>query len=184
MKDVIKMQVIKALYVAALLVITSQTVCSVPVVVGKDVLAFQEALFKIQNRSDLEKNTPPTIKWRPLRRGAKIPYIDMPNKDLRGAIVADNLGRMLAESNLAGSNLTGANLSNAILFEANLTDTTFTHANLSNAYLNYATLTNATFINANLSKASVYKANFSGAKGLTADQKAYVRSQGALNVPA
>lgn len=163
MKYAISIQSIKAVSIGALLIIASQTVCSVPVV-GKDVPAFQESLSKLRNspRSELKKNTPPNIGLYKVRL-AKIPYINMPHKDLRGVTVTDNLRSYLYLSNLAGSNLTGASLSHANLYEANLTNATLTNTNLNGTHL--------------------YKANFSGAKGLSAEQKAYTRSQRAINVP-
>lgn len=199
MKYAINMQAIKALSIAALLIMTSQTVYSVTVV-GKDVPALQEAVKKLHelsgtSRYELIKMNIPNTKYS---------YIYMPNKDLRGVTAL-----RLSRSNLEGSNLTGASLpdlSLANLANTNLTNATlkgassadFTNANLTNAHLtdgflafsNFtnanltnADLTGATLINVNLTGASLRGANFSGAKHLSAEQKAYARSQGAINVP-
>ena len=182
MKYAINMQAIKVLSITALLISATQTVCSVPVV-GKDVPALQEALSKLKNseRRELKKNITPNIKWNDNKNK---PYIDMPNKDLRSASATiKDRSLALRFANFAGSNLTGANLEKAHFLEANLTNATLTNANLTGASLSQANLTNANLTNAILTDAILLKAIFSGVKGLTAEQKAYARSQGALNVP-
>ena len=161
MKHAINMQGIKALSLAAMLIITSQTVYPVTVV-GQDVPALQEVFKKLRSGAS-EENTGPNIVWKQAWKTARFrPYIHMPNKDLRGATTKGNTFR-LQFANFAGSNLTGANLENAFLADANLT--------------------NADLTNANLTGADFRRTDFSGAKGLTAEQKAYARSQRAINVP-
>jgi uncharacterized protein YjbI with pentapeptide repeats len=86
------------------------------------------------------------------------------------------------------SNLGYANLSDAHLFNANLRNACLTHVNLNNASLFNVILARANLSFANLTgitmqTCDVTGANFYNCVGLSEEQKKYLRSHGALDVP-
>ncbi len=102
--------------------------------------------------------------------------------DLRGAnlIEADLSAAILIEANLSDAKLSGANLRGAILIEADLSKADLSGADLSGANLSGADLRRADLSDANLSAAEVKNAIFTGATGITREQKRDLIRRGAI----
>ncbi len=102
--------------------------------------------------------------------GAELAHANLEHANLNGA--------NLKKANLSGADLRGAKLNGANLSEANLSGANLTRANL---YL--ATFNGANLRGANLHMAVLMGATFSGAKGLSPEQKEYLRGHDAKYVP-
>ncbi|GAX62565.1 low-complexity protein [Candidatus Scalindua japonica] len=102
-------------------------------------------------------------------------YAEMQKANLEDADLAfaDFIAANMRESNLKGANLEGANFMHTKLEGANLSETNLQRTDMRDARLS----------GTNLSNADVQGADFMWAKGLTNKQKAYLRKNGAKNVP-
>lgn len=89
-------------------------------------------------------------------------------------------GAFLIEANLSDAKLSGANLRGAILIEADLSKADLSGADLSGANLSGADLRRADLSDANLSAAEVKNAIFTGATGITREQKRDLIRRGAI----
>ncbi|MBP0022141.1 MAG: pentapeptide repeat-containing protein [Cyanobacteria bacterium SBLK] len=87
-------------------------------------------------------------------------------------------------TNLGNAVLKDVNLTRASLFSAYLQGTRFIRVDLTKADLQYANLENTIWEDANLANCYVFGAVFTNAKGLSQEQKIWLRQQGAFNVPA
>ncbi|MGR3295117.1 MAG: pentapeptide repeat-containing protein, partial [Candidatus Bathyanammoxibius sp.] len=105
------------------------------------------------------------------------PKCDLSGADLSGAdlVVAD-----LRSVNLSGASLKDAWMSNAWLTGANLRDADLSGANLEGADLGGADLRGANLTGTILTVVSVKGADFTGAKGLTAEQVSELKKAGAI----
>lgn len=91
----------------------------------------------------------------------------------------DLTGANLRQAILLGSNLANANLSGTDLTDANLRGANLSGADLTNAILRYANLFGADMSGAILDGTMVQDANFRGVRGLTPEQKEYLKKNGA-----
>jgi uncharacterized protein YjbI with pentapeptide repeats len=82
----------------------------------------------------------------------------------------------LNQANLQGAYASGANFKDAFLIKANFENAFLIKANFSNAFLMEANLQNCYLMGADLENASLYKADLRGAKGLTVEQLAQVKT--------
>ena len=91
----------------------------------------------------------------------------------------DLTGANLRQAVLLGSNLANANLSGTDLIGANLRGANLSGTDLTNAVLRYADLFGADMSGAILNGTMVQDANFRGVRGLTPEQKEYLKKNGA-----
>ena len=110
-------------------------------------------------------------------QGAYLLYAKLLGTNLEGANL---LGANLQRVNLKGANLKGANLKGANLLGANLLGVNLLGANLLGARLEVANLKGANVKGAHLEEANVKGAIFTQATGLSGDQKADLKSRGAI----
>jgi uncharacterized protein YjbI with pentapeptide repeats len=82
----------------------------------------------------------------------------------------------LNQANLTGAYASGANFKDAFLIKANFENAFLIKANFNNAFLMEANLQNCYLMGADLENASLYKADLRGAKGLTVEQLAKVKT--------
>jgi uncharacterized protein YjbI with pentapeptide repeats len=110
---------------------------------------------------------------------------ECPGCNLSGAELAHaNLERAhLNGANLQKANLAGANLRSAKLVRANLNEANQVGADLERANLYHTTFNGANLKGANLHMAILMGSNFSGVKGLSQEQKRYLREHDAKYVP-
>jgi len=102
-------------------------------------------------------------------------YAEMQKANLEGAHMtfADFIAANMREANLKGANLEGANFMHTKLEGADLSETNLRGTDMRDARLS----------GTDLSDADVQGADFKWAKGLNPEQKAYLRDNGAKNVP-
>lgn len=102
-------------------------------------------------------------------------YAEMQEVNLEGAQMpfADFIAANMRMTNLKGANLEGANFMHTKLEGANLSETNLRGTDMRDARLSETDLSNA----------DVQEADFMWAKGLTREQKIYLRENGAKNVP-
>ncbi len=111
---------------------------------------------------------------------------NMRRSDLRYAPLGNikfSDGLNLERSWLGGASFKSSRLRNATLKKVNAVRASFREANLESADLSHGNFTEALFWNANLKDIKAEKAIFYRAKGLTNEQKQYLRNHGALKVP-
>jgi len=82
----------------------------------------------------------------------------------------------LNQANLTGAYASGANFKDAFLIKANFENAFLIKANFNNAFLMEANLQNCYVMGADFENASLYKADLRGAKGLTVEQLAKVKT--------
>jgi uncharacterized protein YjbI with pentapeptide repeats len=82
----------------------------------------------------------------------------------------------LNQANLQGAYASGANFKDAFLIKANFENAFLIKANFNNAFLMEANLQNCYLMGADFENASLYKADLRGAKGLTVEQLAQVKT--------
>lgn len=82
----------------------------------------------------------------------------------------------LNQANLKGAYASGTNFNDAFLIKAQLSGAFLIKANFKNAFLMEANLQNAYLMGADFENASLYKADLRGAKGLTVEQLARVKT--------
>jgi BTB/POZ domain-containing protein KCTD9 len=82
----------------------------------------------------------------------------------------------LNQANLQGAYASGANFKDSFLIKANFDGAFLIKANFSNAFLMEANLQNCYLMGADFENASLYKADLRGAKGLSIDQLAKVKT--------
>jgi len=82
----------------------------------------------------------------------------------------------LNQANLVGAYASGANFKDAFLIKANFENAFLIKANFNNAFLMEANLQNCYVMGADFENASLYKADLRGAKGLTVEQLAKVKT--------
>jgi BTB/POZ domain-containing protein KCTD9 len=82
----------------------------------------------------------------------------------------------LNQINLKGSYASGANFKDAFLIKAQFENAFLIKSNFNNAYLMEANLQNSYLMGADFENASLYKADLRGAKGLTIEQLAKVKT--------
>lgn len=82
----------------------------------------------------------------------------------------------LNQANLKGSYASGANFKDAFLIKSQFENAFLIKANFNNAFLMEANLRNCYLMGADLENASLYKADLRGAKGLTVEQLAKVKT--------
>src|SRR5690242_16563385 len=82
----------------------------------------------------------------------------------------------LNQANLQGAYASGANFKDSFLIKSNFDGAFLIKANFSNAFLMEANLQNCYLMGADFENASLYKADLRGAKGLTVEQLAKVKT--------
>jgi uncharacterized protein YjbI with pentapeptide repeats len=144
-----------------------------------------EAILRGANLSEAD------LSWANLR-GAKLIQANLRGANLSNAILwtaklswaylwgANLSGANLSEADLSGANLSEADLSGAFLRGANLSGADLWGANLIEADLRGAFLSEANLSEANLSGAEVKNAIFTGATGITREQKRDLIRRGAI----
>lgn len=90
----------------------------------------------------------------------------------------------LSNKNISGANLTGVNLSGTEIVDADLSNANLTRANLFGTNLSDTNLSGANLTNVNLENTIVNAGtNVKNAKGLTPDQKRYLKQFYVQNIP-
>jgi hypothetical protein len=100
-------------------------------------------------------------------------YVNLEGSNMNSANISQSV---LIESNLENARLNQTNFENSTLNQANLQGAYASGANFNNAFLMEANLQNCYLMGADFENASLYKADLRGAKGLTVEQLAQVKT--------
>ena len=119
--------------------------------------------------------------FREINSGCK----NMGRSDLRCAPLSnDRFNDVTLEGSwLAGASFRGSELQRANLKHVKAERSSFRWANLKGTDLSHSNFTGALFYGVNLKDVKAFEANFDKVTGLTNEDKAYLREQGAIKVP-
>ena len=104
---------------------------------------------------------------------------DLSSLDLSGVILQDN---EFDYTNLMNSNLSNSHLENISFFQSNLENINLSQAKVKNCDLSQANLENANLKGVDFTSCNVKGAIFTNVKGLSREQKIWLKANGALNI--